>query len=101
MRWPYPRIPPLGRHLPQKYIEGENVFDQRVRARFPIGSVECDMVNQLEIQGFSIDHGFDYEGWRSASIRRGIIIQTLWSVRWRATANRIEEVFGVYAAIAP
>ena len=101
MRWPYPRRPLLGRDLPRTFSEGEKVFDQRVKAQFPVGSSERTMVDQLRSQGFSVEAAPFYDGWRAANVRRGIVIQTLWSVRWRATANRIDEVVGIYGAIAP
>ena len=101
MRWPYPRRPRLGHDLPRTFSEGERVFDQRVKAQFPIGSSERAMVDHLRGQGFSVEAVPFHEGWRATDVRRGIIIQTLWSVRWRATDNRIEEVVGIYGAIAP
>lgn len=101
MRWPYPPIPPLARDLPKTFGEGEPVFDERVKRRFPLGSSEREMVDQLRRQGFAVDRVAYEDGWRGATIKRGIIIQTLWSVRWRATANQIDEIIGVYGATAP
>ena len=99
MRWPYPRTPTLGRGLPSNYAEGEKVFDRRVKARFPKGMLEADLVAELRDQGFSV--GRDSADCKSATKPRGIIFRTLWSVRWRARADRVEEVWGVYGVIAP
>jgi hypothetical protein len=101
MRWPYPRTPLLGRNLPSTFSEGEKVFDKRVKERFPIGTSETSVVDELEGQGFSVDPAPFADEWRRATIRRGILIQTLWSVHWRAGANRIENIAGVYGVIAP
>ena len=101
MRWPYPRKPVLGRDLPSNYAEGKKVFDGRVKAKFPIGMAETRFIEELRNQGFSIDP--TPEGWdhMSATIIRGLIFRTVWSVRWRAGADRIQEVWGVYGVIAP
>lgn len=98
MRWPYPRTPLIGRNLPSNYDEGERIFDERVRATFPIGSSEAALIQALRRQGFSVDPG---PRWASATIKRGLIIKTIWSVRWRAEADRVREIWGVYGAIAP
>ena len=99
MRWPYPIAPELGRGLPSNYVEGEKVFDERVKARFPTGMREADLVAELRNQGFSMGRGGPE--FKSASKSRGIIFRTLWSVRWQAEADRIEKVWGVYGVIAP
>jgi hypothetical protein len=85
--------------LPSKYVEGTKVFDERVKARFPIGMSEVNLIQELRNQGFSIDRKyFDHE---SATITRGLVLRTIWSVRWRAKAGRVEEVWGIYGVIAP
>ena len=100
MRWPYPCTPVLGRNLPANLAEAEKVFDERVKAKFLRGMSEADLVDELRSQGFSIsvmtsstDH--------SASLIRGMIFKTLWSIRWRARAAQIEDILGVYGFIAP
>ena len=98
MRWPYPRTPSIGRDLPSNYDEGERAFDERVRARFPIGTSEACLVKELRSQGFSIVFS---PKMADATITRGLIMKTIWSVRWRAREDRLEEVWGVYGAIAP
>ena len=101
MRWPYPRIPALGRNLPRVFSEDEITFTERLRTQFPIGSDEGAMIKELKRQGFIVDQLPFFDGWRSASVRWGIVVQTLWSVRWRSTEGQIDEVFGVYGAISP
>ena len=101
MRWPYPRTPLLGRDLPSNFDEGERVFDQRVKAQFPVGIAESEVVDHLLRQGFRMNPASPLDRCGSASIRQGLVIQKLWSVRWRATEGRIDEIWGVYGAIAP
>lgn len=101
MRWPYPRTPLLGRNLPSNFDEGEREFDQRVKVQFPVGTHEADVVEALRRQGFRVDPTSPLDSCKSASIRQGLVIQKLWSVRWHATDARIDKIWGVYGAIAP
>ena len=99
MRWPYPRTPELGKGLPAAYREGEKQFDRRVKTRFPIGSSENELIAQVVNEGFRLDRNGGPI--RSATLTRGLIAKTLWSVRWRSNNGRIDEVWGVYGAITP
>lgn len=99
MRWPYPRTPNLGKGLPSSVVEGEREFDRRVKAEFPVGSREADLIAQITAAGFVLDRSG--AKWRSATLKRGLMIKTLWSVRWRASGAEIEEAWGVYGFIAP
>ncbi len=101
MRWPYPPTPLIGRNLPSGYSEGERVFDERVKAQFPVGMSEALLVDQLRNQGFSVNTDHVESALRSATVTQGIVIKTLWSVRWYASADQIEDIWGVYGAIAP
>lgn len=99
MRWPYPRTPELGKGLPATYEEGEREFDRRVKSQFPLGSCEDDLIAQVAEAGFRLDRSG--RPIRSATLTRGLIIKTLWSVRWRSSNGRIDEIWGIYGAIAP
>ena len=92
--------PEIGRDLPAEYADGTRVFDQRVKQRFPLGSSEQAMVEELERQGFRRSAAFS--GVEDATFTRDeLITETLWSVRWRAQAGRITEIWGVYGVTAP
>lgn len=99
MRWPYPRTPELGRNLPRDYQKGEVEFDRRVKAQFPRGTGEACLIAQLRNEGFLVDQ--TKSDCNSATITRGVVMKTLWSVRWRAKEGHIDDVWGVYGAIAP
>ncbi len=101
LRWPYPRTPLLGRNLPSNFDQGEREFDRRVKAQFPVGTQEADVAEALRRQGFRWNPAIPLDACRSMSIRQGIVIQKLWSVRWRATDQAIDDIWGVYGAIAP
>lgn len=99
MRWPYPRTPKLGRNLPRDYQKGEAEFDRRVKAQFPRGTGEDCLVAHLRNEGFLVDQ--TQSDCNSATITQGVVIKTLWSVRWRAIDGNVDDVWGVYGAIAP
>jgi hypothetical protein len=101
MRWPYPRKPSLGRDLPSNYAEGRKVFDERVKGAYPIGMSEADLVGDLRSKGYSIEVPANEADWGCATILRGVIFQHIWSVRWRARAGKIDDIWGVYGVIAP
>ncbi len=101
MRWPYPRTPVLGQNLPQLYADAKKVFNERVKARFPVGMNEARLIEDLRSQGFKVGPELCPSSFRTATITRGLIVQTFWSVRWEVSAGRIESVWGVYGFIAP
>jgi len=74
-------------------------FDRRVKAEFSVGSSEAELIHQLKAEGYLI--GPRVNGVISAKIERGIIVKKLWSIRWRAKNGQLEEIWGVYGAIAP
>lgn len=91
--------PEIGRGLPSRYAEAEPLFDQRVKDRFPPGTDEKRLVGELKKQGFEVlpTHG----DVNDATFKRGWIVQTLWSVRWRAKDNRVTEIWGVHGGRGP
>ena len=101
MRWPYPRTPLIARNLPPLYSEGQRVLTERVKAQFPVGMSEALVIDELRRQGFSIHAHSIESNLKSATVTRVLVIKTLWSVRWHARAGRIEDIWGVYGAIAP
>jgi len=101
MRWPYPKRPALGHDLPSNYAEGTKVFDERVKAKFPIGMSEAELLKELQSQGFSVWSDPNKADHKTATVTRGLIFRNLWSVRWRTKENQIEDIWGVYGVIAP
>lgn len=101
MRWTYPRPPALGYDLPSNYAEGEKVFGERVKAKFPIGMSETELLKELRSQGFSVRSYPNKADFKSATLTRGFIFRNLWSVRWRTKDNQLEDIWGVYGVIAP
>ena len=99
MHGPYHRVPALGRDLPSNYAEAEKVFDERVKAEFPVGMSEDRLVAELRKLGFRCNP--DQPACKSATVTRGLVFRHLWSVRWRASNDQVDDVWGVYGVIAP
>ena len=96
-------LPPLARGLPSKVLEAEPLFDRRVKARYPVGTPEEAVMGELGAQGFRPVGGTDGPaGYRDLTFRRKRFpFTTLWSVRWRARAGKIEEIWGVHGIRGP
>lgn len=91
-----PKAPEIGRGLPSKYADAEPIFDQRVRAAFPVGTAESSLIDALKKQGFEI---LPRQGdVHDATFRSGWIVGSMWSVRWRVADNRVTEIWGVYGS---
>jgi hypothetical protein len=94
------RTPEIGKNLPPPYREAEPMFDARVKERFPVGISEDEVVRALERQGFG--RSASHKGVEGVTFTRNdLVMKTIWSVRWRATNGRIDEIWGVHGAIAP
>ena len=97
-----PQLPEIARGLPSNYAEGEAIFDARLKSRFPVGTQEEKLVNELSRQGFPIPPVRDSQGNAYSEFTRSdFIFQTIWSVRWRAEDGRIAEIWGVYGGRGP
>lgn len=98
------RLPALARDLPSNVAQAEAAFDKRIKERFPAGTPENQLIAELKHQGFDrLASARDEEGdWHDATFyRRRFPFTTLWSVRWRAAAGRVDRVWGVHGIRAP
>jgi hypothetical protein len=96
-----PVRPEIGRDLPEDVTQAERIFDARVKARFPVGTDERRLLSELQRQGFRPSPNFG-DGIRDASFYRDeFVTKTVWSVRWRANAGHVVEIWGVYGILAP
>jgi hypothetical protein len=98
-----PLAPEIGRDLSSNYADGKKVFEARLKARFPVGTSEQALLDELRRQGF--ERLPDHPGlgdFKSATFcRNELIFRTIWSVSWRSEGGRILEILGVYGCIAP
>ena len=95
-------VPEIGRNLPSNYAQANAVFDKRVRTRFPVGTDETRLSEELNRQGFDLlPHHLD-DGVRDATfIKSEGPFETIWSVRWRVSNSKVSEIWGVHGARTP
>lgn len=97
---PYP-LPPLARGLPSGVVwkEANDVFDKRVRAEFPVGSPENEMLSELTSQGFKLATWFKADdGHKLAEFEGSQFPCALrWEITWRADSNgKLLDISGHY-----
>jgi|HubBroStandDraft_3_1064219.scaffolds.fasta_scaffold308701_2 hypothetical protein len=85
--------PPIGAHLPGVIREASNAFDQRVKARFPIGSDEGALRQELAKQKFIIrrkpEAPFSFSATYTAS---ELVCRADWDIRWSMFGGKIESI---------
>ncbi len=93
---------PLTRNLPDKTAEMQDVFDARVKARFPIGSSVADMLHELHKEGFAESNKvFPPDDEHSATRKDGGtgVCSFTATVAWRPDRrDRVKTVSGNYMA---
>lgn len=93
------KIPEIARGLPATYAEGEKIFDARLKARFPVGTSETDIVEELKRQGFSISEG--PRGRFATFIEKRLVVSNVWNVGWEADNGMLSMVWGIYGGRGP
>ena len=91
--------PPIGSELPGNQALARALFDQRVKARFPVTSAESQMVEELRRERFKVTESSDASR-RSKAIRdiQGLCRRT-WTISWTARAGQITDVAGAYGEV--
>jgi len=95
--------PSLMQGLPDDVPSGERVFDFRLKQRFPDGSPEAGLIQELHRQGFRPRYGDDssmhvYHRTRMASL----LCEREWIVTWAPTSDgRIRGIAGSFDVTCP
>lgn len=94
--------PPIGRNLPSEFAKARPAFDERVKTRFPVGSLVSDMLAELNRESFRVDTPAaeslaDYK-FSATHETHNIACRVSWTVWWNAEAGRIVAVEGDYGA---
>jgi hypothetical protein len=85
--------PEIGRALPSEYAAANQEFDRRVKLRYPEGTIENSVVEDLKRQGFVVK---SHAGWKEANFTKNyFVIENVWSVRWKASDSRVQEITGL------
>ncbi len=93
------QIPEIAQGLPSNYAEGEQVFNSRLEARFPVGTAEDALVEELKLQGFSIKDGSS--GRFATFVEKNLIVSNVWNVGWEVENGTISKIWGVYGGRGP
>jgi hypothetical protein len=95
-----PHTPEIGRDLPTNIEEASTIFGARVKATYSEGTSEERLVDELRRQGFVLKR--QHADWKCAVFtRRSLLINTNWSVCWRAENGTIASIGGTYHLLAP
>lgn len=93
------QIPEIAQGLPPNYAEGEQVFNARLEDRFPVGTAEGALVEELKRQGFSIKDGSS--GQFATFIEKNMIVSNVWNVGWEVENGTISKIWGIYGGRGP
>ncbi len=95
--------PRLGRDLPANFADANRAFDERVRARFPVGSSELLLRDELRAEHFKIgavtpkgSAGYQFNAEHGGSIIPACDLE--WTVYWAADDGRIVRIGASYYA---
>jgi hypothetical protein len=99
-------VPLIGKGLPSNFQEADGVFNARVKARFPIGSAESDLLKELETERFKVsrierspnspfDHLASHEG------GFGLVCNLDWNIVWTSDGGKISGLKGTYYETCP
>jgi hypothetical protein len=85
--------PPIGAHLPGVFREASGAFDQRVKARFPIGSDERALRQELTKQKFVISRSPESPFSFTANYTANeLVCRAHWDIRWSMFSGKIGSV---------
>ena len=87
--------PKIGRDLPSLIADAKPAFDRQVKNRFPIGSEERLLLNELRIEGFTIT---STNPATAAFTARQLTCNLHYSIQWSADNKMITSIAGDYAA---
>jgi hypothetical protein len=92
--------PAIGSHLPGTFSVAADAFDQRVKARFPIGSDEAALRTEMMQQRFVIARDKDSPFSFSAGyVANELICRADWVIRWSVFEGKVAAIGGSYEEI--
>jgi hypothetical protein len=95
--------PPLIKNLPSDIPAASQLFDQRIRERFPDGSPATEIVRELGREGFTPRYG-DSPPIRVFHLEKSdlFVCDLEWIVSWATDARgRSQEITGTFDATCP
>jgi hypothetical protein len=92
--------PAIGSHLPGTFSVASDAFDQRVKARFPIGLDETALRAQLTQERFIIRRDEDSPFSFSANYHANeLFCAADWVIRWSVFEGKVAAISGNYKEI--
>jgi len=92
--------PAIGSHLPGTFAVASDAFDQRVKARFPVGSGEAALRTELEREGFVTTRDKDSPLNFSARFHANELVCVAdWAVRWSGEEGKIANIEARYKEV--
>ena len=88
-------LPPIARGV-RGVKAGEQIFRERIKNRYPIGSLETGLTTDLKRQGFQLRLGSRFS--RATISRFFYCGQLEWMITWKADRGRLTEVNGIFGA---
>ncbi|HEY3951261.1 hypothetical protein [Phenylobacterium sp.] len=95
--------PRLGRGLPSNFAAASRAFDERIQARFPVGSPESRLRDELTAEHFKIDavspaqaSGYQFSAQHGGGVFPACDLT--WTVMWAVEAGRIARIGATYYA---
>jgi hypothetical protein len=89
-------LPRIGRGLPSNIEQARIAFDERVKERFPVGSNERALREELQGQRFAFGPSRDPSrgGYSATYEAEQLVCRVTYIVSWSAEAGRITQVGG-------
>ncbi len=95
-----PSLPTLAAGLPESVDEAKKTFEQRVVDKFPLGSSELQMADELLNEGFEIKVRDDQTHIAAFEEAKAPCKQH-WVISWKAVNDKIVSVNGEYSFDCP
>jgi hypothetical protein len=92
--------PAIGSHLPGSFSVTSDAFDQRLKARFPVGSDEAALREAMMQQRFVITRDTDSPFSFSAKyVANELVCRADWVIRWSVFEGKVAAIGGSYKEI--
>jgi hypothetical protein len=92
--------PAIGSHLPGSFSEASNAFDERVKARFPVGSDETALRAELAREKFVVSADKDSaSGFVARYHADELVCGASWVIRWSVAEAKVAAIGGTYREV--
>jgi hypothetical protein len=96
--------PPLGADLPSSTTDARVAFDERIKSRFPSGSRESALRDELAREHFTVtEETATPTRWRYVARRDSsqLVCDTRWTISWNSADGTIQDIAGEFSQLCP